>query len=203
MVKRRSPSRTRTSRTTKTTTRRNPSKRIVALPSSSAAVLLACYDVFGCTETTSNPGPRTDYIQNLIDGMGKYHYIKDQPRQEKKRFKDLRSSCIDDFQGLLANHGVTVGLAAIHNFRRPGGDNRWQRHGIQASSAALESGTVIAAAHFEERLPQVNKSTLCAESIPREYLSDKPFNKRKIDEFSPKDGFYAANETALVRLFEF
>jgi hypothetical protein len=101
------------------------------------------------------------------------------------------------------NHKVAVGLGAIHNFRKPGRDNFWQRYGIQACSAALGSGLAVGAAHFLERLPGISKSTLAAANFPETYLSDKPFNERKVNEFLPKDGFYAASETVLIRLFEF
>ena len=178
-------------------------KRIVDLPSGRPAILCACYDVFGCAETTASPTVRTSSIRNIADGGNIYTDNKHKTKHERSFFKKLRRNCINDFQNLLVSHGVAVGLGAIHNFRKPGTDNYWQRHGIQACSAALDGGFTVGAAHFAEGLPLINKSTLAAADIPRTYLSDKPFNKRKIDEFSPKDGFYAANETALVRLFEF
>jgi len=67
----------------------------------------------------------------------------------------------------------------------------------------LGSGLAIGATHFAERLPFISKSTLAAADFPRIYLSNKPFNQREKKEFPPENGFYTANETVLVRLFEF
>ena len=177
--------------------------RIIPLPHGANAILCACYDVFGCAETAERPTSRTSNICNITTGTGAYNINNQRTRHERSVFKELRQTCINDFHNLLVTHKVAVGLGAIHNFRKPGRDNYWQRHGIQACSAALGSGLAVGAAHFLEGLPSISKSTLAATGILETYLSDKPFYKRKKNGFSPKDGFYAANETVLVRLFEF
>jgi len=175
-------------------------ERIVTLPCGKNAVLCACYDMFGCSEATDDPTRRTDSILNISDNTVLHIYYARKPKHAKDLFKNLRRSCVSDFQNLLRKNNVTVGLAAIHRFRKPGLEGYWRRHGILTCSAALDRGLAVGAAHFVETLPDMNRSTLAVAGIPRIYLSEKPFNKRKDRKYNPIDAFQLRN--ILVRLFE-
>jgi hypothetical protein len=90
---------------------------------------------------------------------------------------------------------------AIHRFARPSRTGYWQRHGIQAASAALGGATVLGAAHFEERLPGPLAATLAASMIARSYLAQG--TARRARALQPIDTFEIrhARLTALVRIF--
>ena len=162
-------------------------RRIVTLPCGQKAVLCACYDMFGCAETPPAPIVRTKYIRNISNGntVSKADFMK-------------QKDCVDEFQQLLKRNDVTIGMAAIHGFKRPGGDVMWQRHGIASCSAAL-GGLAIGAAHFENGLPNLNGSPLAAGGVDKIHLTLG--HNRKANYLRPVDGF-EIDDDLLGRLFE-
>lgn len=161
--------------------------RIVTLPCGQNSVLCACYDMFGCAETPSEPTQRTKNICNLSNGITVF-----------KVGHTKQSSCVDKFQQLLTRHNVTVGMAAIHGFDKPGRDVMWQRHGIASCSAAI-GGLAIGAAHFSKCLPNLYNSPLAAGGVARNHLSLG--HHRKANQLQPSDGFQI-DDSLLGRLFE-
>jgi hypothetical protein len=168
--------------------------RVIRLPSGKTAVLCACYDMFGCSETTENPTARTDYIRHIGEGSITHEY-------RDSNFEEIRKECVNNFQDLLKRHQVKIGIVAIHLFDKPGQDVYWRRHGIATCSATLQ-GLGIGAAHFKERLPDFKSSTLASAGVPREYLYLKPKTRRQDRSFllEPID-YFSVDDKALVRLF--
>jgi hypothetical protein len=166
--------------------------RVVKLRSGGKAILAACYDMFGIAERGNISKSRA---QN-IHWIGTYD---DQVERGKQRFSDILKANLADFTKLLATD-VTVGIAAIHQF--PGSSTGfWQRHGIAACSAGLNSGYAVGAAHFRKLPLRPNSSTLAATAVPKRHL--KQGHARKAHSWAPKDNFPATFEhcSALVRLF--
>lgn len=177
----------------------NTSHRLIKLTTDEEVVLCACYDVFGCE--FANPkaiiqkSNRTRYIEEIVRS-GCLFGKKD------PGFRTLRTETVKSFGHLLMSNKVSVGLGAIHQFRRPGLDNRWQRHGIAVCSAAL-GGQCICAAHFNDRLPNAEKShasTLAASNVRPRHLTQGV--KRKAHRLGAVKYLRAFDERLLVRLFE-
>lgn len=167
--------------------------RVVEFPGGRKAALAACYDMFGVVERGNRAGTRAKYIRNI----GTY---EDPIRRNDKRFGTRLAENLASFERILASQDVTVGIAAIHYF----GSHKtsfWQRHGIAACSAALNSGFAIGAAHFKELPQNANSSTLAAAAVPSEELKDK--RARRAHEWPPSDHFTFNDNhgSALVRLF--
>ena len=165
--------------------------RIVKLPSGRTAVLCACYDLFGIPETLSTPSKRTTNIRNIHDEQKLLRF------STSGDFKRLRKKCIIRWSKLLRENNVDTGITAIHGFRKPGLDGFWQRHGIATASSALENGLGIGAAHFEEHLPSVTKSTLTSFCVEKNHLTSG--TNRKTHRQPPNNSFFIDN--AVVRLF--
>jgi hypothetical protein len=166
-------------------------RRIIELSSGRRAVLSACYDLFGCSETSDQPSARSRLIKYIAQG-------DEISAVREPGYSDRRGGCIDDFHELLVSKQVTVGLACIHQFLRPGLDLFWQRHGIATASAVLR-GFAAAAAHFDQRLPDAFASTLASGGVPKRHVDEG--QHRQAHRMAPKDDFYIG-DAALVRLFE-
>jgi hypothetical protein len=166
-------------------------RRIVTLPSGRAAILCACYDLFGCPEGPEYQTKRTTNIHFL--GRANEVIGRDHPE-----FGTIRAQALGEWAGLLRKHGVTVGLAPIHHFARPGRDVFWQRHGIATASAAMLGGLAAGAAHFHEYLPDRNASTLVSINVPNGHLGEPHY--RQSHRQLPRDAFFLGDD-ALVRLF--
>ena len=104
--------------------------RLINLPSGGKAVLCACYDLFGCSESLEHHTNKTKYIVCIEKNGNKFE-------GGRREFLDLRDKCVDLWHKLLVSHNVNVGIAAIHYFNKPGLDLFRQRHGIATCSAAL------------------------------------------------------------------
>lgn len=113
--------------------------RLINLPSGGKAVLCACYDLFGCSESLEHHTNKTKYIVCIEKNGNKFE-------GGRREFLDLRDKCVDLWHKLLVSHNVNVGIAAIHYFNKPGLDLFWQRHGIATCSAALAGGMAVGAA---------------------------------------------------------
>lgn len=141
--------------------------RVITLANGSRAMLCACYDVFGLVEPLMGPTARTRYIRHLIvDGRR----ISD----GDPGFRAAREQALSDWMDLQMSKGISVALAAIHRFRRPGRDIFWQRHGIASASASI-GGLCVGAAHFWNALPRPEHrwaSELAAHNVPQRHLLD-------------------------------
>jgi hypothetical protein len=170
--------------------------RLVTLPSGAKAILSACYDLFGLTETPGEASSRYHAIRALRTGQ-KILRMGDQG------FKQLRRQCLADWSSLLTKEKPDLAIATIHGFERPGLDGFWQRHGIAAASAAMQGRFVVGAAHFEDWLPAPKQSTLASMGVPRRHLTAG--TARKAHRLAPKDTVLIEKNgepLALVRLFE-
>jgi len=177
-------------------------KRVITLPNGRRAILCACYDMFGCSETVENPTARTRNIMNL-EVLSRYDML---PRELKSRFRIRRKNCIKAFQDLLKRNNVSVGLAAIHGFNTTGNSvTMWQRHGIPTCSATLNGGLAIGAAHFTNYLPRPQNATLAALNIPKKHITEGHHRSMEehVAEDSIQDYSYIDSEQPpfLVRLF--
>jgi hypothetical protein len=166
--------------------------RVVKLRSGRKAILAACYDMFGFAERGDIKQARAQNIQWIGTHENQIH-------RGQQHFANAVKTNLRKFKSLLAAD-VTVGIAAIHEF---GGSSTgfWQRHGIAACSAALNSGFAIGAAHFAHLPQRPNSSTLGAARVPRRHL--KQGHSRKAHSWAPKEHFEVTIEqcSALVRLF--
>lgn len=170
--------------------------RLATLPSGAKAILSACYDLFGLTETPGEASSRYHAIRALRTGQ-KILRMGDQG------FKQLRRQCLADWSSLLAKEKPDLAIATIHGFERPGLDGFWQRHGIAAASAAMQGRFVVGAAHFEDWLPAPGQSTLASMGVSRRHLTAG--TARKAHRLAPKDTVLIEKDgepLALVRLFE-
>lgn len=170
--------------------------RLVTLPCGAKAMLSACYDLFGLTETPGEASSRYRAIRTLRTGQ-KILRMGDQG------FKQLRRQCLADWSSLQTREKPDLAIATIHGFGRPGLDGFWQRHGIAAASAAMQGRFAVGAAHFEDWLPVPGQSTLASVGVPRKHLTAG--TARKAHRLAPKDTIQIEKDgevIALVRLFE-
>lgn len=168
-------------------------ERFVRLTSGHRAALCSCYDMFGICGPTSLLTRRGRAIRDL-------HFDNSCPRVEERGFNLLREFRLTLWQNLLRHQPPSVAFAAIHDFRAPGRDGYWQRHGIAVASAAMQ-GLAVGAAHFALRLPSAHSSTLCAFAVPRRSL--KQGAGRAAYRFMPAANLaiHFGRERALARLF--
>lgn len=168
-------------------------ERFVRLRSGHQAVLCSCFDMFGICGSDSQLARRGRAIRDLHFGNGS-------PRIEERGFNLLREFRLALWQRLLDQSQPSVAFAAIHDFRAPGRDGYWQRHGIAVASAAI-GGLAIGAAHFALRLPTLRSSTLCASAVPRRALREGA--ARGAYRFMPIDSLsiHLGRQRALARLF--
>jgi len=170
-------------------------RRVITLPNGATALLGACYDLFGIAERPETPTLRTRTIRYLHDEQWRLDLTWPE-------FFELRRQCIVRWARSLAETRPTVALGCIHDFKRPGLDSYWQRHGIAMASAGLAGGLVVGAAHFIERLPGIHESSLAASGVPARHLTlgaHRPSRRLKAI-----DGFYLERQggpDTLVRLF--
>lgn len=169
--------------------------RIVALPGGRRAVLNACYDVFGFHEGPDSNSARTRAIR----------WIRVSSRlvgTEDNDFAELRRTALAAWQEHWRGAGVDLALAAVHGFEMPGRDGYWQRHGMACAAAAI-GGAAIGAAHFEDCLPEPDRSTLVAAGVPKQHL--KAGLSRRAHSHPPLDALLirkAGRNAALARLFQ-
>lgn len=170
--------------------------RFVILPSGHKAALCSCFDMFGICADAAMLAKRGLPIRDLWLPYGKC------PRVEEPGFKPLREQALGQWHALLKEHKPTVALSAIHSFKLPGRDGYWQRHGLAVASASIGGGLAVGAAHFEERLPGPNQSTLAAFDVPASVLAEGP--KRSPHRAVPiaAKTIEAGGQTALLRLFQ-
>ncbi len=137
--------------------------RLLPLANGSLAVLAACYDLFGVADLEGGSAGRRTAIRRILTKEGRVGSSDD-------GFTAYRRSCIDAFFALLRERRPDVALSAVHRFQHPGQDGYWQRHGIARASASLGGGLVVGAAHFTDRLPTANASTLAAHGVEHEHI---------------------------------
>lgn len=168
-------------------------ERFVRLSSGHRTVLCSCFDMFGICGQGSLLARRGRAIRDL-------HFDNSCPRIEERGFNLLREFRLTLWQRLLEQNQPSVAFAAIHDFRAPGRDGYWQRHGIAVASAAMQ-GLAVGAAHFALKLPPADSSTLCAFAVPRRAL--KQGAGRGAYRFMPAASLtiHFGRERALARLF--
>lgn len=137
--------------------------RLLPLANGSLAALNSCYDLFGVADLEGGSAGRRTAIRRILTKEGRVGSSDD-------GFTAYRRSCIDAFFALLQERRPDVALAAVHRFQSPGQDGYWQRHGIARASASLQGGFILAAAHFTDRLPAANASTLAAHGVEHEHI---------------------------------
>ncbi len=169
--------------------------RFVTLPSGHKAALCSCFDMFGICSDAEMTRKRGMPIRDLWLPNGEC------PRVEKPGFKPLREQALREWQMLLEEQRPTVALAAIHAFKRPGRDGYWQRHGVSVASASMQGGFAVGAAHFEEKLPGAQQSTLASFDVPASVIAQGP--KRGPHRAAPlaSKTIEAGGQAALLRLF--
>jgi hypothetical protein len=131
------------------------SKKRNILTTDGRALLLSCYDVYGCSESPKNMGPRSKNIQYLGDGENN----EITRAGEREQFQEAIVKGLRSWAGKVGNS--TMALAAVHLFRRQrrnrkspdSGSGYFQRLGIENSSKFVGGGFIFGAAHFE-RLPK-------------------------------------------------
>lgn len=170
--------------------------RFVLLPSGHKAALSSCFDMFGICTDAAMLAKRGQSIRDLWLPTGKC------PRVEERGFKPLREQALAQWHALLDEHKPTVALSAIHSFKLPGRDGYWQRHGLAVASASIGGGLALGAAHFEQKLPGPNQSTLAAFDVPTSVIDEGP--KRGPHRAVPLAAkiIEAGGQTALLRLFQ-
>jgi hypothetical protein len=144
--------------------------RYITLVNGSRAVLCACYDAFGLAETPEQPTARSRIMRQIsvrgeLIEQGDPHFVR------------RRGQCIAAFRRRFAAEMPDLALAAIHEFKRPGRDGYWQRHGIAVASAALNGGLAVGAAHFRWQLPSLEQAPLAAMGVPSVHI-DETFKRR-------------------------
>ncbi len=169
--------------------------RVVQLPDGRKAVLCACYDMFGIAESPEHTTKRTKNIKYVGEGD---RLVAD---TDEPGHAEVRDGLVREWADMLKRENVSVGLAAIHQFDLPGRDLYWQRHGVAVASATLNGGLALGAAHFVERLPEANKSTLAAEGVPQSHLADGL--NRKHHAMKPIESLHVdtPHGSALIRVF--
>jgi very-short-patch-repair endonuclease len=134
------------------------SHRMAKLRNSRYGLLCSCYDMYGCTETSSAPGIRSRNIEWLGSGNGA---LVD--RSSKRNIvRDRIKIGLAAWEKMVKE--ANVGLAAIHFFSQTGersGKGYWQRHGIETPSKVLGGKLAFGASHFEV-LPKDPKIALLA-----------------------------------------
>lgn len=152
--------------------------RIVKLPNGSNAILSACSDMFGVADLGAADGKRARGIR----WIGNFN---DQVERGTESFDDKLDANLARFKKLIENN-VTVGIAAIHYFGSHS-TAYWQKHGIAACSAALNSGFSVGAAHFSHLPKTPNSSTLAAAQVPIKHLEQGIH--REAHAWDPRDSF--------------
>ena len=171
--------------------------RFVELPNGDTALLSACYDAFVHTELVLGPTKKRLAMRYIGSTTGEGW--DELSRREADRM-------LEAFEIRLAEYQPRVHLAAIHGFKRPGGELLWQRHGIATASAALEGALTVGAAHFSESLPaSADSAPLAAFGVFRSHLHAGAH--REACAHYPIASFethlkWAPSTRALVRLFE-
>ncbi len=134
--------------------------RIADLGDRGQALLCACYDLYGCTESANAPANKRRNIRRL-EASGVLLERKD----AGKRLRALLRRGVGEWCKLVRK--AQVGLAAIHWFARRGpgsGKAYWQRHGIQRASEVLGGRAAFGATHLEPPLPPPEVAVFAAQA---------------------------------------
>jgi len=122
-----------------------------------SVIMHTCYDLFGSVDVLSGKTKPT--------------------RLSHTAAPDDRSKmqCYQAFQGMLTGYDMTCDdlvTVNIHDFKQPGRDIFYQRHGIASASAAFDGALVIGAAHFTSTLPASrSQSPLSAVGVAKDHLT--------------------------------
>ncbi len=168
--------------------------RVLRLPSGGSALLSVCYDAFALAELRIGPTPKRRALRYFSDETDDWRWCE-------RVVADAYLQRLDDF---IEDRRPKINLVAIHGFERPGGELRWQRHGIATASAALNGAMTVGAAHYKHALPyRVENQPLAAARVDERQLWMAAH--RPAATFPAVDGFYVKLSRprldALVRLF--
>jgi hypothetical protein len=130
-------------------------QRLIDLPSGHRALLNNCYDIFALAKGKDGLPRGARSIRDLWR-EGEYHVV------EKPGFAEQRTEAVNRWLAFKKSQTFDVAISTIHDFRKPGAEVYWTRHGIAAASAAMNGGFAIGAAHFVEALPAPDRATLAA-----------------------------------------
>jgi hypothetical protein len=151
--------------------------RVISLPCGRRAILCACYDMFGVAEKVAETVRTKSILRISCDDGVEYRRDNNVPRSQRvpwNEFHQVRTECIRQWNELLRTQEVSIGIAAIHEFRSHS-TIYWQKHGIACCSAALGQGFAVGAAHFPGGLPKNDQaSTLAACRVPKKHLDQGP-----------------------------
>ena len=147
--------------------------------------------MFGVAERPGRHGVQAKAIRRISSQVEEIDQSAGEP------FRQLREKCLADWDALLTVNHVSVGLGAIHGFRR-NSTAYWQKHGVATCSASL-GGFALGAAHFNSKLlSSESRSPLAARNVPLRHLTDG--SNRDAHHWRPKDTFYF-DDSMIVRLF--
>jgi hypothetical protein len=155
-------------------------------------LLAACYDAIGLAHAGRDEGcvRNVHRIRSVSKGWTRCRPVR-----------SWRKEAVRAWRRSVAHARANIVAVAIHRFARPSRTGYWQRHGIQAASAALRGALVLGASHFEEQLPEPERATLAVSMIAPSYLAQG--TGRRVRALQPVDALEIrhARLTALVRIF--
>jgi hypothetical protein len=145
--------------------------RLIRLPSGGQALLCLCYDAFAFSELARGPtGSRA-----AMRYVGDLHGHRELSAAE-------RTVMLERFDRLVRREAPEAALIAVHGFEQPGGETRWQRHGIASASAGLGGGLAVGAAHYRHWLPDrdvLDHATLASVAVPKAHLREGLYRKAR------------------------
>ncbi len=173
--------------------------RIIRFNNERTAVLCACYDIYGISETPVNPTGRTNYIHYINTNPKKGTYITDEDGPNPA-FKIVRSSCVASFQDLLKRNNVTIAICPVHGFKKNESDLYFQRFGFAVSATYLKGITIGAAHYAPKRFPPKGKDVVLA-AKPGNWKIGNLRKHIETNTFHPAKTINLAD--ALIQIFEF
>ena len=170
--------------------------RVVTLPGGSKTLLCLCYDAFLFSELARGPTSSRSAMRYLGEADG-----------SQKLDAATRDGMLDRFGAMVRREAPQSALIAVHGFEQPGGETRWQRHGIASTSAGLGGGLAVGAAHFRYWLPdpdELDHATLASSGVAKSHLTQGLH--RKARKHTAEDAFLvkvrgSPRLRAVVRLF--
>lgn len=171
--------------------------RIVTLPGGGKALLSLCYDAFAFSELARGPTGSRAAMRFVATHSG-----------HRELAPEDRNHLLDRFARLVRSEAPDATLIAVHGFEQPGGETRWQRHGIASASAGLGGALAVGAAHYRYWLPDaktLDHASLASVNVPKVHLDQGLYRKARKAEAAHGFEVKVKGEPrlrAVVRLFE-
>lgn len=169
--------------------------RVIQLPNGAIALLSVCYDAFALSEIAIGPTTKRSALRYFMDPSASWRW----------REPGDPDGFLSKLAKLIATTRPSLNLVAIHGFERPGGELRWQRHGIAAASAGLSGALTVGAAHYANYLPHnIQSQPLASLNVAKSHLWKG--QHRRAELHTAEDGFRTRLTSrdpleALVRLY--